>query len=201
MNKRHFLTAAGAASLLPSIGLAASASPNANTSRSGSTLLTVAGRIGRGNRGALDPAFDQMMKKHGVAFDKAYTFDAQRLSRLASVNIRPTLEYDAKPHQLSGPLLTTVLAEAGVDMASSSRIQLGLRAVDGYNAVVSLADARSWRMIVATHMDGKPLGLGGLGPLWAVYDADRIDLFKALPLNQRFAQCPWGMYFIQVTEA
>lgn len=197
MNKRHFLVAAGAASFLPTIGLAADASP----SRSGPTLLTVAGRIGRSNRGALDPVIDQMMKKHGVKFDKAYTFDYARLSRLASVSIRPTLEYDGKPHQLSGPLLTTVLADAGVDLASSSPIQLGLRAVDGYNALVSLAEAKTWRMIVATHIDGKPLGLGGLGPLWAVYDADRLDAFKAKPLNERFAACPWGIYFIQVAQA
>lgn len=197
MKKRTFLGIASAVGLLPSAGLAANASPSIK----GPALLTVAGRIGRGNRGALDPALDQMLKKHGVAFDQAFSFDAERLSRLASVTIRPTLEYDGKPHQLSGPLLMTVLAAAGVKVDSSARLQLGLRAVDGYNAVVSLADAQSWGMIVATHIDGKPLGLGGLGPQWSVYDADRLNAFKDKPLNERFAQCPWGLYYIDVAQA
>ena len=39
---------------------------------------------------------------------------------------------------------------------------LGLRAVDGYNVAVSLADARSYRMIVALRLDGAPMALGGL---------------------------------------
>jgi len=49
---------------------------------------------------------------------------------------------------------------------------------------------------LATHLDGQPLGLGGLGPQWAVYDADRIAAFKDKPLKQRFALCPWGIYHI-----
>ena len=75
-----------------------------------------------------------------------------------------------------------------------------------YSALVaaqalSLADAQRYRMIVATALDGVPLGLGGLGPLWAVYDADRLPAFKAKPLKERFALCPWGLYFIDVKSA
>jgi hypothetical protein len=56
-------------------------------------------------------------------------------------------------------------------------------------------------MIVATALDGVPLGLGGLGPLWAVYDADRLPDFKDTPLKERFALCPWGLYAIDVKPA
>ena len=56
-------------------------------------------------------------------------------------------------------------------------------------------------MIVATSVDGVPLGIGGLGPLWAVYDADRLPDFKDRPLQQRFALCPWGLYLIEVKSA
>jgi hypothetical protein len=118
------------------------------------------------------------------------------LQRLAAVQIRPTLEYDAKVHALSGPLLSSVLEAAGV--ASAGDVTLTLRAVDGYAVNVSLADARAYRMIVATAIDGHPLALGGLGPQWAVYEADTLAAFKDKPLKERFALCPWGLYHVDV---
>ena len=163
---------------------------------SGPTLLTVSGLIGSGNRGPLDPALDQMMSKHGIQFSKAFALDATALNRLPRVTIKPTLEYDGKVHALSGPMLDVVLGAAGV--VTSQSFQLGLRAVDGYNVGISLADARSYRMIVATHIDGQPLALGGLGPQWAVYEADALAPFKDKPLKERFGLCPWGLYHIDV---
>ena len=53
-------------------------------------------------------------------------------------------------------------------------------------------------MIVATAIDGVPLWIGGLGPLWAVVDADRLPALKDKPVKERFAQCPWGLYHIDV---
>jgi len=47
-------------------------------------------------------------------FDKAWQFDAAMLARLPVVTIQPTLEYDAKLHKLSGPLLSSVVEAAGV---------------------------------------------------------------------------------------
>jgi hypothetical protein len=47
-------------------------------------------------------------------------------------------------------------------------------------------------------VDGKPMPLGGLGPLWAVYDADRVPEMAAQALAQRFAACPWALYHIEV---
>jgi hypothetical protein len=80
-------------------------------------------------------------------------------------------------------------------------VQLTLRAVDGYNVTLSLADATTYRMIVATRIDGRPLALGGLGPQWAVYEADTVAAFKDKPLKERFALCPWGLYHIDVKTA
>ena len=120
--------------------------------------------------------------------------DFAQLLALPAVSIRPTLEYDAKVHLLRGPLLHDVLAAAGAPAAG----QLTLRAVDGYAAVLTLAQARAQRMIVATHMDGQPMALGGLGPLWAVYDADRVPEAAARPLAERFGACPWALYQIDV---
>jgi hypothetical protein len=193
MNKRDFLAAAALAGILPATAAADSKAPGSPA------LLTLTGALTRTNRGPLDAALDQMMVKHGLQFTKAYEFDAAALRRLPAVTIRPTLEYDAKPHALSGPLLETVLQAAGVSPEAAA--QVALRAVDGYNVAVSPADARRYRMIVATGIDGRPLGLGGLGPQWAVYDADRVAPFKDKPLKERFALCPWGLYHLEVRAA
>jgi len=194
MNKRRFLLA-GALGATGASSLAAGAS----SERTGCGLLTVTGAIARSNRGPIDLALDQLMVKHGRAFDRAWEFDAAMLARLPAVTIQPTLEYDAKPHKLSGPLLASVLGAAGV--AAGAAVTLTLRAIDGYAVAVSLADASRYRMIVATTIDGRPMSLGGLGPLWAVYDADRIPEFADKPLKQRFALSPWGLYYIEAKAA
>ena len=192
MNKRQFLGAAAAAGAFPLAGQAASlpALPG------GPALLTVTGAISRVNRGPFDPVLDQMMHKHGVSFRQAYVFDDAALRTLPAVTIRPTLEYDNKTHQLRGPLLLDVLAHAGATLGD--RTVLALRAVDGYKVELPVAQARARRFIVATHVDGKPMPLGGLGPLWAVYDADRVPEMAGLPPAQRFAGCPWALYHVNV---
>jgi hypothetical protein len=100
---------------------------------------------------------------------------------------------------LTGPLLDSVLDAAGAPKGDA--VQLGLRAVDGYRAPLTRGEARRWRMMVALAIDGGSLALGGLGPQWAVYDADRVVPFKDKPLPERFALCPWGLYHVDVQAA
>lgn len=194
MKKRHFLGAGllglGASSLAMAAGKkkAPVCRPEA-----GPVLLTVTGAIGAGNRGALDPALDQMMAKQKLQFNRAHTFDFASLGALPQTTIRPTLEYDGKQHMLSGPLLSEVMKAAGASAAS----EVLLRAVDGYAVQVPLAELRKYRFIVATHLDGKAIPLGGLGPLWAVYEADGFADIMDKPISARFALCPWGMYHIE----
>jgi len=194
MKKRQFLAAG-----LLGMSAAAMAAGKKNAAAcsapedAGPVLLTLTGAIGAGNRGALDPALDQMMAKQKLQFNRAHTFDFASLGALPQVTIKPTLEYDNKQHVLSGPLLADVVNAAGASAASD----VLLRAVDGYAVQVSLADLRKYRFIVATHLDGKALPLGGLGPLWAVYDADRFPDIMQKPISARFALCPWGMYHIE----
>ncbi|MCG2585290.1 molybdopterin-dependent oxidoreductase [Massilia sp. TS11] len=192
MDKRQFLTASALASLTPAL---ASAAPRAR----GPILLTISGAIGKSNRGALNPHFDQLLLKQHQNFQKAFTFDADAILSLPYFQIRPTLEYDNKVHTVRGPLLVDVLKEAGVPATSNGK--LVLRAIDGFAAQISLAQARAQRFMVATHLDEQPLALGGLGPLWAVYDADRVPEMAAQPVADRFGQCPWGLYHIEVSAA
>ncbi len=194
MDKRAFLQAALAAPALATIE-PARAAPRRDACP---VLLTVSGDIAKPNRGAMDDALDQLMHKHGVSFRQARTFSAAELAAMAPATIRPTLEYDAKRHALSGPPLMQVLEAAGA--AKSDRHRISLRAIDGYAVELSLADVRRLGLIVATAMDGVPLPLGGLGPLWAVCDADRVPELASRPLASRFGQCPWGVYSVQLLD-
>lgn len=194
MKKRQFMgnvvgavAAGGLAAALP----AAAASPAA-----GPALLTVTGAIGKPNRGKFDPVRDQMMFKQKLSFDKAHALTFAALAALPAVTIKPTLEYDAKVHTLNGPLLLDVVKAAGG--APGDNGKLVLRAVDGYAATVTVAQARAQRYIVATHLDGTPMALGGLGPLWAIYDADKVPDMAGKPLPERFGACPWALYHIEV---
>ena len=164
------------------------------------SLLTVSGAIKKHNRGALDKATDQMAYKHGLAFEQAYTFDAAALANLPSETIQPTLEYDEKVHSLSGPTLEMVLAVLGIAPGQPG-VLLRLFAVDGYRVEITLADVRALHMLVATRIDGQSMAVGGLGPQWAVYDADRHPEMSTKPLPERFQRCPWGLYHIEVVQA
>ena len=124
MNKRNFVAASVGLAGLWTATTSSHAAPPAKASTS-PALLTISGAITQPNRGALDATIDQMMGKHGIQFDKAHALDATALQRMPAVTIKPTLEYDSKPHTLKGPLLTTVLAAAGV--AAGSPVQLVLR--------------------------------------------------------------------------
>jgi hypothetical protein len=193
MKKRQFFGALASASTLPLLQQAHAAP----VKTSGPVLLTVTGPIAKPNRGPLDPGgFDQMLVKHKVSFTKAYVFDFAMLAALPAITIKPTLEYDNKPHTLQGPLLVDVLKAAGATLTENSTI--ALRAIDGYAASVTVAQARAQRYIIATHLEGAPIALGGLGPLWAVYDADKVPEMAKKPVAERFGSCPWGLYHVEV---
>ncbi|MES2942224.1 MAG: molybdopterin-dependent oxidoreductase [Pseudomonadota bacterium] len=194
--RRQFLSASALAAVaVPTLSNAQHAPKNARSP----ILLTVSGVIGAGNRGPLDPAFDQMMAKQKIKFDKAQVFDFAALTAMPAVTIKPTLEYDNKPHTLKGPLLLDVMKASGVKI--TDKTTFFMRAVDGYAAQLTAADATKYRFIVATHLDGLPMTLGGLGPLWGVYDADRFPEVMSKPVGDRFAGCPWATYHIEVKES
>lgn len=198
MNKRQFLSSAAllSAAAAPAFGgqparkQACAASP---------VILTISGAIRRHNRGTLDPAFDQLLAKHQVKFSEAYGVDSALIASMPAVTIKPTTEYDSRQHTLSGPLLTHVLEHVGAPSAGNT--QIVMHAVDGYAVATTLDKVRAYQFIVATQMDGKPLPLGGVGPLWATYDADNIPELSNKPLKDRFELSPWGLYHLQVAAA
>ena len=195
MQKRRFLQTAMAGA---AVGAAPGRAQHAPSAAAGPILLTVTGLIGSGNRGALD-RFDPMLARQGIVFGKAHGFDFAALVALPAATIQPTLEYDLRRHALKGPLLAEVMKACGA--RATDRTSLHLRAVDGYAAVVPWPEILRRRFIVATHLDGRPMALGGLGPLWAVYDADAFPDMAARPVAERFGSCPWATYHIDVRDA
>lgn len=200
MKKRNFLqlAASGVAATIGATPLTVRAQ-NAPKTVSGPVLLTVSGSIGAGNRGPLDPALDQMMAKQKITFSKAHAFDFRALTALPAVTIKPTLEYDNKQHVLTGPLLMDVMKECGVK--ANHKTVLLVRAVDGYAVQILETEATMRRFILATHLDGHPMALGGLGPLWVVFNADQFPDMMARPVTERFGLCPWATYHIEVKQA
>ncbi|WP_338846216.1 molybdopterin-dependent oxidoreductase [Massilia sp. W12] len=196
MEKRDFLRHAGALGALGLGGMAASAPALAATSAKAPQLLHITGAIGRSNRGAFDAGRDILFGKQKINFERALSLDFTALAKLPQQTIRPTLEYDSKVHSLQGPLLTDVLALAGVK--ADAALQVQMRAIDGYVVNSSLQQVKERKQIVALMMDGQAMSLGGLGPLWAVYDADRVPEFSSRPVNERFIFCPWGLYHINL---
>jgi len=196
MNKRRFLTSIA--------GLVAASRINTadalnKAPEAGQTVLTVVGAIDRINREKLNPVTDQLMHKFAIGFERAHTFSLAELLTLPAQTIKPTMEYDQRAHQLTGPRLLDVLTAAGAQLSDTTRIVF--HGIDGYSPEATWAQAKKYNYIVATHLDGKLLAIGGFGPLFAIYDADRIAELAAKPLNQRFFACPWGLYCIEVLNS
>ncbi|AIY41528.1 hypothetical protein LT85_2370 [Collimonas arenae] len=200
MKKRQFISTA-AASIASALGASALPALAVNSAiqdakPTGPAILTIAGAIDRSNRGPTDPVIDQMMHKQNVKFNRAFTFDLAALGKLPQVTINPTMEYDGKPHQLRGPRLAEVLDTLGASKAAGT--QIVFHSVDGYMPQIGFDQLRKQGYILATQIDGMPLAIGGFGPIFAIYDADRVPEMAQKPLGQRFALCPWGLYCVEV---
>ena len=202
MDKRQFLAAAvSAAASVPALAQGEAPAPAGggpgNTAHGlrGPALLTITGPRVHANRKPFDPLLDVMMAKQKLSFGPAHAFDYGLLTALPSTTIEPTLEYDKKVHRLQGPLLTEVLKAAGTN---GDRYRLLMRGIDGYAPVIPVSHAIQYRFIVATQLDGAPMPLGGLGPLWITYEADKYPDMMAKPIEERFALCPWGVYHIEM---
>ena len=128
-------------------------------------VLTVTGDIGTTNRGAFDPFHDGFLKYHEAKFDKAFEFDRAALAALPRQEITANADGWPAAVKLAGPKLADVLAAAG---ATDKAITV--YAMDGYGANMSTGQIAANDWVLAIDADGKPLGIGGRGPLWLAYD-------------------------------
>lgn len=214
LSRRSLLLQGGAAgAALGAMALPASATTTTATTRQASrpcvldglqpAVLTISGPGVQANRGKPQIVADRMLIIHGYLFDAAWSCGMDALNSLEQQTLRTTLEYDEAEHSLQGPLLEQVLQAAGVDVgqAMARGLQLTLQGIDGYRSQMPLAQAVRWRMLIATQLDGVPLAMGGLGPLWAIFAAHQIPELSQLPVKQRFAAAVWGLYHLQLGNA
>lgn len=124
-------------------------------------VLTVTGNVAKPNRGPLDPFEDAVFAHLQVSFDKGVTFTMAELKSLPQKTV--TARYAEWPREVSatGPELGDVLKAAG---AEGKKILV--QAIDGYAPEFTADDVARGRMILAVEADGKPLPMGGRGPLW-----------------------------------
>ena len=94
---------------------------------------------------------------------------------------------------------------SGLCAADAKPADLNLTLKDTNGADVDLAmvrqrlsDAQRTPVSVGVGIFARSMALGGLGPLWAVYDADRLPEMAAKSLPERFSGCPWALYHIEV---
>ena len=155
---------------------------------SGAVVLTVAGNIANTNRPAYDQRRDVLFKFHEYTFDRAFAFDRAMLERLGVARVHIEYEGWAGPMTFTGPRLANVLKAVGC--RSGPLVTL---AVDGFSHEISRAEVEAREWVVATRIDGRPLGIGDRGPLWLVFD----------PPGERAAtedeenMWPWALFFIQ----
>ena len=202
ISRRTLFATTGAAALAPLTQAAPVATRTCFFNGLQPVVLTISGQGIQPNRGGLDAARDRMLVQHGNRFDAAWSCSLDAIASLQERRMRIRIEYDDAMHELSGPLLETVLQAAGLDIAKAMRggHWITMQAVDGYRVQMPLAQAMRWGFVVATQMDGQPLFTGGLGPLWTIYDAQAIAELADTPFKSRFAKAAWGLYYLHISE-
>ena len=155
---------------------------------SGAAVLTVAGNITNTNRPAYDQERDVLFKYREYTFDRAFAFDRAMPESLDVRKIRIEYKGWTDPKTFTGPRLADVLTAVGWRGGL-----LAALAVDGFSHEISREEVEVREWVVATRIDGRPLGIGDRGPLWLVFDppGDRPAT------EEEEGMWPWALFFIQ----
>lgn len=156
----------------------------------GPAVLTISGDIGESNRAKLDPFVDGFLNYHDKAFKTAFELTLADLMTLPQVEIRAdgATENWPKPVTLNGPLLSDVLR-----LAKAEGKSISVTALDGYVAELDASAQSEQKWILAHSMDGKPLSIGGRGPLWLARDTG-----TGKASEDELAKWVWSVFYIEV---
>lgn len=159
--------------LLTLAGLVCGTSAQALDAPTGKVLLSVSGSIGITNApGRAD-------------------FDLAMLDALPQHAFTTSTPWFKVPRHFSGPLLRDVLAAAGAGNART----LKAVALNNYKAEIPAEDARSFKMIMATRLDDKPMSLREKGPLFIVYP---FDDSAELRQERYYSRSAWQLRALEV---
>ncbi|MEM1363156.1 MAG: molybdopterin-dependent oxidoreductase [Pseudomonadota bacterium] len=179
---RHLILALALAS--PGAALAHEVS-----SPKGMVVLTVSGDVAHYNRGpALEDGRD-FLSKFDITFDKAMEFDLAGLAALEQGEITRQIYPDVFEGTFTGPKLAAVLEAAGVSGST-----VWAMALDGYSSEIPADNIVSQDPILATHLDGVPLGIGTFGPTTVVFPVSEDP--EVNEVTKRML--PWATFYLEV---
>jgi hypothetical protein len=130
------------------------------------TVLTVTGRIGEVNRGPYNAFHDAFIRHNERPFERAFAFTREALKRLPQKSITAKFENWPTAVTATGPSLADALKVVGAPAGA----KLTVIALDGYAAEFEAKHIAAHDWIIAIQADGKPLGIGGRGPTWMMFD-------------------------------
>ena len=115
-------------------------------------------------------------------------FDLSMLEALGRHEIELSYEGWPATTRFAGPRLADLLRLVGAHGETVT-----VTALDGFAVDISAEElaARDW--IIALEQDGRPLGIGGRGPLWIVYGVS-----ESMASHDDEARWPWAVFYIEV---
>lgn len=124
--------------------------------------------------------------------DNTAQFDLKMLDALDGRSVEMSTPWtDGRP-KFSGPFLRSVLKAAGAYGAF-----LSIKAINGYSATIPMSDATDLDTILATRINGVPIAIRDLGPLFLIYPFDE----KPYLYNEKyFSRSVWQINSIEVGE-
>ncbi len=157
----------------------------------GHVLITLGGAVTEANlpaRGVDDGGLFSFLE---VDHPAAAGFDAAMLDALPQMEI--TIPYGPEGKErtttFSGPHLAAVMEMAGAAGKTARPM-----AMDGYQAEISWQEISDHNPILATHADGKPMGIGAYGPTMIVFPPTDDDELRETQSSQQV----WALAYIGI---
>ncbi|QPH52706.1 hypothetical protein [Pontivivens ytuae] len=156
----------------------------------GQVILTVGGEIGQGNRGPSTADDLSVLGKMELVFEEGASFDMDMLAALPQAEIVTNMPgTEDQPATFSGPLLSDVMVAVGAEGRAAYPM-----ALDGYSVEIPWEEMVEHGPILATHVDGTPLPIGGIGPTMTVYP----QIEDAALYEEFLAKQVWATFYLGV---
>ncbi len=118
------------------------------------------------------------------------TLDRAALDALSVATIKTSTVVTDGTHSFTGFLMRELLDHLGATGTSVTAV-----ALNDYAVEIPMIDFYDYDVIVATHMDGKPLSRADKGPLWIVYPRDDHRALQDIRYDYRWV---WQLYQLDV---
>ena len=125
-------------------------------------VLTISGAIGITNAGAVA------------------RFDMKMIESLPQHSFTTRTPWFDRPVQFTGPLLSDIMAAVGAQGSSILAM-----AINDYTITIPMDDTRTYKVIVARLLDGKPISVREKGPLFVIYPFDSDATLRASTYYER----------------